>query len=123
MKAYLVWNDNGEAYDDSYRYVDSVFSSYEGAARYLDGMGLKRRENRFYDRGQKKIVDSTEWIPACKHTCELGLTACKGMQCKKYADWVNSDDDDDTPPCEDYEWLFENDDQSYWFIEEYELND
>lgn len=32
---YLVWNDNGEPYEDNFRYVERVFSTLEKAERYL----------------------------------------------------------------------------------------
>ena len=122
MNVYLVWNDNGEPYDEGFRYVDSVFSSWDGAARYLDDNGLERREVRFYDSKSKMVVNNVEWVPSCNNRCAMGLTQCKGFQCDKYKAWVDSNYDN-INPCDDYEWLFDNYDRSYWFIEEYEMND
>ena len=35
MKVYLVEMDNGEMYDDFYRWTEKVFTTYRGASQYL----------------------------------------------------------------------------------------
>lgn len=38
-KVYVVWYDNGEDYDDNFQDIDSIFSSYDDAVKYLDDCG------------------------------------------------------------------------------------
>ena len=35
MKVYLVEMDNGELYEDYYRWTEKVFTTYRGASQYL----------------------------------------------------------------------------------------
>lgn len=42
-KVYVVWYDNGEEYDDNYQDIDTIFSSYDDAAKYLNDCGYVRQ--------------------------------------------------------------------------------
>lgn len=47
-KVYVVWYDNGEDYDDNYQDIDTIFSSYDDAAKYLDDCGYVRQVESGY---------------------------------------------------------------------------
>lgn len=59
---YLVWNDNGESYEDNFRFVERVFSTPEKAEKYLtDECKCRPNKTRF----------GTTWDPE-KPTCPGG---------------------------------------------------
>lgn len=41
MKVYVVWYDNGEAYEDNYQDIEAICSSYEKAVKFIEGCGYK----------------------------------------------------------------------------------
>lgn len=47
-KVYVVWYDNGEDYDDNYQDIDTIFSSYDDAVKYLDNCGYVRQVESGY---------------------------------------------------------------------------
>lgn len=47
-KVYVVWYDNGEDYDDNYQDIDTIFSSYYDAVKYLDDCGYVRQVESGY---------------------------------------------------------------------------
>lgn len=52
MKVYVVWFDNGEAYEDNYQDVEMICSSYEKAVKFIEDSDYKlepREEWRNYD--------------------------------------------------------------------------
>lgn len=56
-KVYVVWYDNGKDYDDNYQDIDTIFSSYDDAAKYLDDCGYVRQAESGYDG------EYMEWYP------------------------------------------------------------
>lgn len=124
MKVYLVWYDNGEAYEDHYYDVESVFSSMAGAEKYLDEK-YAREAYRMYDGNLHGFVDSTKWVAKKDYVCCEGYNECNSS-CPRYNEWVNSDDDyeEETYPCEDYHRMPDSYDDNYWYyIEEREVNE
>lgn len=52
MKVYVVWFDNGEAYEDNYQDIEMICSSYEKAVKFIEDSDYKlepREEWRNYD--------------------------------------------------------------------------
>lgn len=52
MKVYVVWFDNGEAYEDNYQDVEMICSSYGKAVKFIEDSDYKlepRPEWRNYD--------------------------------------------------------------------------
>ena len=41
MKVYVVWYDNGEAYEDNYQDIEMICSSYEKAVKFIEGRDYK----------------------------------------------------------------------------------
>lgn len=41
MKVYVVWYDNGEAYEDNYQDIEAICSSYEKAVKFIEDRGYK----------------------------------------------------------------------------------
>ena len=41
MKVYVVWYDNGEAYEDNYQDIEAICSSYEKAVKFIEDCGYK----------------------------------------------------------------------------------
>lgn len=56
-KVYVLEWDNGEAYSDNYTEVREVFSTREGALRYLESMGhTDERQESYYHNGHHHRV-------------------------------------------------------------------
>lgn len=52
MKVYVVWFDNGEAYEDNYQDIEMICSSYEKAVKFIEDSDYKlepREKWRNYD--------------------------------------------------------------------------
>lgn len=47
-KVYVVWYDNGKDYDDNYQDIDTIFSGYDDAVKYLDDCGYTRQVENGY---------------------------------------------------------------------------
>ena len=56
-KVYVVWFDNGEEYGDNCQDIDTIFSCYDDAAKYLDDCGYVRRVKSGYGG------EYLEWYP------------------------------------------------------------
>ena len=56
-KVYVVWYDNGCAYEDGYQEIDRIFSNYDDAAKYLDDCGCYKDVRHGYN-GEYMI-----WFP------------------------------------------------------------
>lgn len=61
VKVYVLEWDNGEAYSDNYTEIKEVFSTREGALRYLESMGYtdERWEGWYHrpeDRGNPDAI-------------------------------------------------------------------
>lgn len=41
MKVYVVWYDNGEAYEDNYQDIEAICSSYEKAVKFIEDCDYK----------------------------------------------------------------------------------
>lgn len=41
MKVYVVWYDNGEAYEDNYQDIEMICSSYEKAVKFIEDCDYK----------------------------------------------------------------------------------
>lgn len=49
MKVYLVYFDNGEAYEDYYEWVEAAFDSEEKAIKYIEDSDFIKRERAEYN--------------------------------------------------------------------------
>lgn len=64
MKVYVVWYDNGEAYEDNYQDIEAICSSYEKAVKFIEGRDYKlepRTEWQNYDIwSDRHIVEESD---------------------------------------------------------------
>lgn len=106
-KVYLVWYDNGEAYEDSFSCVEAVFNSLDAAEKYLDD-----RHKRDWLRGYKG--ERQTWSDP-KFICSMNNMDCD--DCPK-----SGLETDDYIDCDEYEERMDSEwDNDYWYIEEHEL--
>lgn len=103
---YIVWYDNGEAWEDHFRLIEKIFSTREAAEKYLDDRYARTKDNL--------------WEPE-HYTCKIrGDNNCS--LCEKYNAWIDLDYDTDAP-CEEYDKLPDDYEHPSWDIEEYEVID
>ena len=128
MKVYLVWCDNGEAYEEHFEDVEAVFSSMAGAEKYLDE-GYDREPYKMYDRNLRSFIDSTRWVAKKDYACCEGYNKCD-VNCPRYKAWIDDDEDydedydEETYTCDDYLNMpdpYSNTD--WYYIEEREVKE
>lgn len=108
-KVYLVWCDNGEMYEDSFSYVETVFNSKSAAEKYLDDRH-ERGELVGY-KGERQTWSDPKFVCSMNNmNCEdcprggLDNGYCCALECDEYEERMDS------------EW-----DNSFWYIEEMDL--
>lgn len=123
-KVYVVWYDNGEAWEDNYQNIEAIFATREEAEAYLDAE-YKRYESSFFDYKLKKFVPCHKWEireNGKPLTCKKGRTGCQG--CPKYEEWFNNPGAKEDP-CDEYfhmpDYPMVVKDTQSWKIREYKL--
>lgn len=128
-KVYVVWYDDGEAWEDNFQDIEAVFTTREEAEEYLDAH-YDRYETTTWDYKLNKMVPCYMWethtndVP---YTCKEGRTECDG--CPIYEDWLEAEHKDvpydEDVPCDEYSEVCFNHkdvgDYMTWKIREFEL--
>lgn len=109
MKAYIVWYDNGEEYEDNYQCIEKIFATREAAEEYLD------EEYERFDC----MLGGTGWkIP--EFVCSMGNIDCR--KCPKYNEFMACETGF---CCEEEEKRFDSSFYKYarWTVQEWEVSE
>lgn len=128
-KVYVVWWNDGEAYEDNFQDIEAIFATREEAEKYLDA-NYDRHESTTWDYKLKRQIPCHRWethVNDVPYTCKEGRTECDG--CPLYEDWLeNGEKDipyDEDAPCREYEYVCANHkepgDYNVWSIREFRL--
>jgi len=125
-KVFVVWYDNGEEYEDHDEWVDTVFSTYQAAEKYLDGIyGYERKTVEYLN---DKHIEWHVKSPSCPMDdsggkiiyrnghpkCFNGCIDCPSL--KFNSDGVNT--------CDNFEDVYSDviwNDDNYYYIVEYDV--
>lgn len=125
-KVFVVWYDNGEEYEDHDEWVDTVFSTYQAAEKYLDGIyGYERKTVEYLN---DKHIEWHVKSPSCPMDdsggkiiyrngypkCFNGCMDCPNL--KLNHDGVNT--------CDNFEDAYSDvvwNDDDYYYIVEYDV--
>ncbi len=73
MKAYVVWYNSGEPYEDNFQCIERIFSTREKAEAYL--ADLEKFDGRTF-KSNEGFVSHVRWRqPEPKHKCEKVIEA------------------------------------------------
>lgn len=103
-KIYVVHGDNGEAYEDGWDWIESIFTSGDYAVEYIENeLGCVKTDDKWRETWKRP-----------KYVCSMNNIDC--YDCPKY------DKDDDEIPCEEYDERMDNEwDSTYFYIQCYEV--
>lgn len=122
MKAYVVWYDNGEQWEDNYQCIKCIFSSQEKAEEHLKKLGLEKFETKAFKRNEG-LVPCYKWKePGPKHQCEKVIKEFNENGESHFNTCFDCDKDDYCELEREYEDWYYTRRYATWEIQEWDMD-